>query len=83
MVALVNDYEIIVQGLAAMLAPFSDRVRVVDMSVGTEPGYLGIAHRPFTPEGPGLSNLRRARSYSALGPSARGPSARGPSASGP
>ena len=36
-VALVNDYEIIVQGLAAMLAPFSDRVRVVDMNVGTEP----------------------------------------------
>jgi DNA-binding NarL/FixJ family response regulator len=36
-VALVNDYEIIVQGLAAMLAPFSDRVRVIDMKVGTEP----------------------------------------------
>jgi DNA-binding NarL/FixJ family response regulator len=36
-VALVNDYEIIVQGLAAMLAPFSDRVCVVDISVGTEP----------------------------------------------
>ncbi len=32
-----NDYEIIVQGLAAMLAPFSDRVRVVDLNVGTEP----------------------------------------------
>ena len=28
------------------------------MSVGTEPGYLGIAHRPFTPDGPGLQNLR-------------------------
>jgi hypothetical protein len=28
------------------------------MSLGTEPGYLGIAHRPFTPEGPGLENLR-------------------------
>ena len=27
------------------------------MSSGTEPGYLGIAHRPFTPDGPGLSNL--------------------------
>ena len=36
-VALVNDYEIIVQGLAAMLAPFADRARVVDMNVGTEP----------------------------------------------
>jgi hypothetical protein len=28
------------------------------MSLGTEPGYLGIAHRPFTPEGPGLANLK-------------------------
>ncbi|HKI37941.1 MAG TPA: DUF1501 domain-containing protein [Gemmataceae bacterium] len=24
---------------------------------GTEPGYLGIAHRPFTPSGPGQQNL--------------------------
>jgi hypothetical protein len=31
------------------------------MSRGTEPGYLGIAHRPFTPSGPGLSDLRLAR----------------------
>jgi DNA-binding NarL/FixJ family response regulator len=38
-VALVNDYEIIVQGLAAMLSPFSDRVRVVEMSVGDEPKH--------------------------------------------
>ncbi len=28
------------------------------MSPGTEPGYLGIAHRPFTPDGPGFQNLR-------------------------
>ena len=28
------------------------------MTKGTEPGYLGIAHRPFTPDGPGLQNLR-------------------------
>jgi hypothetical protein len=28
------------------------------MSIGTEPGYLGIAHRPFTAEGPGLQDLR-------------------------
>ena len=25
------------------------------MSIGTEPGYLGVAHRPFTPDGPGLA----------------------------
>jgi two-component system, NarL family, response regulator LiaR len=36
-VALVNDYEIIVHGLAAMLQPFSERVTIVDMAVGTEP----------------------------------------------
>ncbi|GIW82238.1 MAG: hypothetical protein KatS3mg105_4045 [Gemmatales bacterium] len=29
---------------------------------GTEPGFLGIAHRPFTPSGPGLNNLRLNRS---------------------
>ena len=27
------------------------------MPIGTEPGYLGIAHRPFTPDGQGLQNL--------------------------
>jgi hypothetical protein len=30
------------------------------MAPGTEPGFLGIAHRPFTPDGPGLQNLRLA-----------------------
>jgi len=30
------------------------------MAPGTEPGFLGIAHRPFTPDGPGMSNLRLA-----------------------
>jgi uncharacterized protein (DUF1501 family) len=28
------------------------------MAPGTEPGFLGVAHRPFTPDGPGLHNLR-------------------------
>jgi hypothetical protein len=28
------------------------------MTLGTEPGFLGVAHRPFTPDGPGLENLR-------------------------
>lgn len=36
-VALVNDYEIVVHGLAAMLAPFSDRVAIVELDVGSEP----------------------------------------------
>ncbi len=34
------------------------------MSRGTEPGYLGVAHRPFTPSGPGNSNLRLANGVS-------------------
>ncbi len=28
---------------------------------GTEPGYLGVQHRPFTPKGPGLRNLEPLR----------------------
>jgi len=30
------------------------------MARGTEPGYLGVAHRPFTPDGEGFRNLRLA-----------------------
>lgn len=30
------------------------------MSIGQEPGFLGIAHRAFTPSGPGVENLRLA-----------------------
>ncbi|MAT06597.1 MAG: hypothetical protein CL424_16280 [Acidimicrobiaceae bacterium] len=36
-VALVNDYEIIVRGLHAMLEPFSDRIAIVEHDVGTSP----------------------------------------------
>jgi two-component system, NarL family, response regulator LiaR len=36
-VSLVNDYEIIVQGLFRMLEPFSDRIRVVEMEAGGLP----------------------------------------------
>ncbi len=35
------------------------------MSKGTEPGYLGISHRPFTPGGPGNANLKLAQGVSA------------------
>jgi hypothetical protein len=35
------------------------------MSIGTEPGFLGIAHRPFTPDGPGLRNLALASGVTA------------------
>jgi DNA-binding NarL/FixJ family response regulator len=36
-VALVNDFELILRGLAAMLGPFHDRVIVVELDVGTNP----------------------------------------------
>ncbi len=36
-VTLVNDYEIIVQGLHRMLEPFADRIRVVEMEAGGLP----------------------------------------------
>ena len=28
------------------------------MTPGTEPGFLGVSHRPFSPDGPGLRNLQ-------------------------
>lgn len=33
-VALINDYELVVTGLHAMLAPFAERIAVVDLGVG-------------------------------------------------
>jgi DNA-binding NarL/FixJ family response regulator len=33
----VNDYEVVVRGLATLLAPFADRVRVVELRAGDEP----------------------------------------------
>jgi hypothetical protein len=30
------------------------------MSIGNEPGYLGVGHRAFSPSGPGVQNLRLA-----------------------
>jgi len=42
---------------SADIPPF---VSLRGMSIGQEPGYLGVAHRAFTPNGPGLENLRLA-----------------------
>jgi DNA-binding NarL/FixJ family response regulator len=39
-ISIVNDYEVIVQGLAAMLQAFDDRVRVVEVEAG------GLPDRP-------------------------------------
>ena len=45
------------KGSADEVPPF---VSLRGMSIGSEPGYLGVAHRPFTPDGPGQANLRLA-----------------------
>lgn len=37
-VSIVNDYEVVVAGVAAMLAPFTDRVAVVETKAGGLPG---------------------------------------------
>ena len=36
-VTLINDYEIVVRGLASMLAPYQDRVRVVELGTSDTP----------------------------------------------
>jgi two-component system, NarL family, response regulator LiaR len=38
-VAVVNDFDVIVRGVASMLAPFRDHVLVVELDVGSNPGY--------------------------------------------
>jgi hypothetical protein len=40
---------------SATMPPF---VSLRGMSTGTEPGFLGVAHRPFSPSGQGVQNLR-------------------------
>jgi hypothetical protein len=49
-------------GNAGSVPPF---VSLRGMSIGTEPGYLGIAHRPFTPSGPGVRDLNLTAGMSA------------------
>jgi hypothetical protein len=51
------------RGSASVTVP--PYVSLRGMSRGTEPGYLGIAHRPFTPNGPGLQDLRLAAGLNA------------------
>ncbi len=43
-VAILNDFELVVRGVAAMLAPFSQRVRVIDLEAGGLPdGPVDVA----------------------------------------
>ena len=46
-----------IRGNSGDTPPF---VSLRGMSIGSEPGFLGIAHRAFTPSGAGLDNLRLA-----------------------
>jgi Protein of unknown function (DUF1501) len=50
----------VVSKLRASSADIPPYVSLRGMGPGTEPGYLGIAHRPFTAEGPGMADLRLA-----------------------
>ena len=43
------------RGGSSEIPPF---ISLRGTSIGTEPGFLGVSHRPFTAEGPGLANLR-------------------------
>jgi hypothetical protein len=43
------------RGAHSDVPPF---VSLRGLSIGSEPGYLGVAHRAFTPDGPALQNLR-------------------------
>ena len=43
---------------ASQNSPVPTFVSLRGMSRGTEPGFLGISHRPFSPNGPGVENLR-------------------------
>jgi hypothetical protein len=48
----------VISKLQSGLTDIPPFVSLRGMTRGTEPGYLGVAHRPFTPDGPGLQNLR-------------------------
>src|SRR5258708_3838854 len=47
-------------------ADITPYVSLRGMAPGTEPGFLGVAHRPFTPDGPGVNNLRLAGRVDAI-----------------
>jgi DNA-binding NarL/FixJ family response regulator len=55
-VALVNDYEIIVRGLAHLLEPYADRILIVDLAAGTVPDrHADVAlFDTYGHRGPGL-----------------------------
>jgi hypothetical protein len=55
----------VVSKLRSNDSPTPPFVSLRGMSRGTEPGFLGVAHRPFTPSGPGMANLSLPRNVDA------------------
>ena len=63
-VALVNDFEVIVRGLEAMLEQFHDRVRVAELDVGSNPEHhVDVAL--FDTYGHGRGGIDRVQSLAA------------------
>jgi len=54
----------VVSKLRAGDSPVPPFVSLRGMSTGTEPGFLGVAHRPFSPNGPGAQDLKLVRDVS-------------------
>jgi uncharacterized protein (DUF1501 family) len=50
---------------APRFGPVPGFVSLRGMTRGTEPGFLGVAHRPFTPSGAGMNNLKLANGVTA------------------
>jgi DNA-binding NarL/FixJ family response regulator len=63
-VAIVNDYELILRGVAAMLAPFGDRVRVVELDVSHNP-RAGVDIAMFDTYGHARGGVDRVRALAA------------------
>jgi NarL family two-component system response regulator LiaR len=59
-VALVNDYELILRGLAEVLTPFRDRILIVEFDVATEP-HLPVDVALFDPYGHARGGAERVR----------------------
>lgn len=73
-VAIVNDYEVVVAGVAAMLAPFVHRVSVVELDVGLAPAqaadvvlYDTFGQRRRVEDVVRMSNARRLVVYAWAG----------------
>ena len=73
-VAIVNDYEVVVRGLSSMLAPFRDRVAVVELDAVSVCCVTPQAASATTPAAPPTS--WRARRRATIVPRSRPTSSR-------